>query len=304
MIVVRIGLASDRKIIDATTHIGSFAAVAHPHGHSDRNMPRLRVPQASYEMKDITVEITQLLESTSMNFVLDEGASAARHEVRKSRSSAGQPSQKSAPSQPSDDTSVWDQRDPRTHPQGYPAVEARASILNTLCESQSPQPAAFTALCLLRHGLSRRPARLPGFRKATRQRALHHTSFDPWVSDCQTHHSLCLGIFIKMIPFAEKYNTRVILLNRRDYPGARPYTAQELALVQPVDADIDEKARDMPWLFMRDRAVELYEWLAIAVKEGTILPVDPQTSTGGVIVAGWSFGAVWMTAFLAHVATT
>ncbi|KAI9066152.1 hypothetical protein FKP32DRAFT_1589894 [Trametes sanguinea] len=110
------------------------------------------------------------------------------------------------------------------------------------------------------------------------------------------------GIFIKVIPFAEKYNTRVILLNRRDYPGARPYTEQELALVQPVDAasDIDEQARDMPWLFMRDRAVELYEWLAIAVKEGTILPVDPQTSTGGVIVAGWSFGAVWMTAFLAH----
>ncbi|OSC98842.1 hypothetical protein PYCCODRAFT_1438830 [Trametes coccinea BRFM310] len=108
------------------------------------------------------------------------------------------------------------------------------------------------------------------------------------------------GIFTKMIPFAEKYNTRIVLLNRRDYPGARPYTDQELAFVQPANAETDEDAREGPWLFMRDRAAELYEWLAIAVKEGTILPVDHHTNIGGVIVAGWSFGAVWMTAFLAH----
>ncbi|KAI9066153.1 hypothetical protein FKP32DRAFT_1566382 [Trametes sanguinea] len=106
MIIVRIGLASDRKVIDPTTHISSFAAVSHPHGHSNGNMPRVRVPQGSYEMKDITVEITHFLESTSMGFVVDEGASAAQHEVRKSRSFAGESSQKSAPSQPSDDTAV------------------------------------------------------------------------------------------------------------------------------------------------------------------------------------------------------
>ncbi|KAI8973137.1 hypothetical protein BD414DRAFT_468831 [Trametes punicea] len=109
------------------------------------------------------------------------------------------------------------------------------------------------------------------------------------------------GIFTKMLPFAEKYNVRIVLLNRRDYPGSQPYSEEDLALLRPAaDEEAQARAREEAWTFMRRRAAELYDWLATAVKDGTILPVDRETGTGGVIVAGWSFGTVWMTAFLAH----
>ncbi|CDO76397.1 hypothetical protein BN946_scf184937.g11 [Trametes cinnabarina] len=104
-----------------------------------------------------------------------------------------------------------------------------------------------------------------------------------------------------MIPFAENYNTRIMLLNRRDYPGARPYTAQELALVKPVKDDADGQAIERAWQFMRDRAAELYEWLARAVKEGKILPYDPLTETGGVIIAASDVHGVNLTSVVRRV---
>ncbi|CDO76396.1 hypothetical protein BN946_scf184937.g10 [Trametes cinnabarina] len=106
LIIVRIGLASDRKVVDPTTHISSFAAVPHRPGESNSHMPRWRAPRGSYEMKDITMDITQFLESTSMGFVANEELSTARGEAQKSRSFAAEASQKSLHSQPSDDTAV------------------------------------------------------------------------------------------------------------------------------------------------------------------------------------------------------
>ncbi|KAI0761772.1 hypothetical protein BD413DRAFT_616770 [Trametes elegans] len=42
------------------------------------------------------------------------------------------------------------------------------------------------------------------------------------------------GAFGKLLPLAPHFGCRIIVLNRRDYPGASPYTAEERALLPPV----------------------------------------------------------------------
>ena len=110
------------------------------------------------------------------------------------------------------------------------------------------------------------------------------------------------GSFTKMIPFTDKYNARIVLVNRRDYPGSQPYSEDELALLKPVveGESAEEKTQENLWAYMRDRASELCALLAILAKEGKILPYDRGADTGGAIVAGWSFGSCWLTALLAH----
>ncbi|KAH9896514.1 hypothetical protein C8Q73DRAFT_413243 [Cubamyces lactineus] len=111
----------------------------------------------------------------------------------------------------------------------------------------------------------------------------------------------CVGIFSKLLPLAEKHKIRVLLLNRRDYPGSQPYSEEELALLRPVEGDGGEvQTLDILWAFTRDRAVELYTWLATSVTEGKIQPFDTATRTGGAVLAGWSLGSVWMLCLLAH----
>ncbi|KAI0655017.1 hypothetical protein C8Q70DRAFT_924665 [Cubamyces menziesii] len=109
------------------------------------------------------------------------------------------------------------------------------------------------------------------------------------------------GIFSKLLLLAEKYRIRVLLLNRRDYPGSQPYSEEDLALLRPVKNDGgDAQTLDNLWAFTRDRAVELYTWLATSVTDGTIRSFDRTTRTGGIVLAGWSLGTVWMMSLLAH----
>ncbi|KAH9896515.1 hypothetical protein C8Q73DRAFT_413163 [Cubamyces lactineus] len=109
------------------------------------------------------------------------------------------------------------------------------------------------------------------------------------------------AIFRKLLPFAGTYNARIVLLNRRDYPGSRPYSEDEVALLRPIEGDGGERETcDNLWAFMRARALELYDWVATSVNDGKICAFDPTTGTGGVIVAGWSLGTIWITALLAN----
>ncbi|KAI0367627.1 hypothetical protein BV20DRAFT_949919 [Pilatotrama ljubarskyi] len=116
------------------------------------------------------------------------------------------------------------------------------------------------------------------------------------------------GIFAKLIPLADTYGVRIILLNRREYPGAVPYTAEERALIPSVpskprtDKHEIRSATEMLETFMRDRARELYDALQGLVQERNLPPVHPTSLAGGMVLVGWSMGATWMTALLSHVA--
>ncbi|KAI0643306.1 hypothetical protein C8Q79DRAFT_1012603 [Trametes meyenii] len=120
-----------------------------------------------------------------------------------------------------------------------------------------------------------------------------------WVSDT----------FTKLIPLSQQYNTRVILVNRRDYRGARPYDDAERALLPVLVPELDYKLAEIASatrnidVWMKDRAREVYNLLAALVNDKHLPIANSQHNEGGIIVAGWSFGSVWATALLAHVSS-
>ncbi|KAI1789106.1 hypothetical protein LXA43DRAFT_1155924 [Ganoderma leucocontextum] len=103
-------------------------------------------------------------------------------------------------------------------------------------------------------------------------------------------HNWHSGTFSKVIPLAGNYNTRVILLNRRGYPGSTAFTDEELGAIPKLahDAGEDalEEAKEELGVFMRERARE--------VRRG---------NAGGIVVAGWSFAALWMTSLMTYVSS-
>ncbi|PIL34449.1 hypothetical protein GSI_03225 [Ganoderma sinense ZZ0214-1] len=119
------------------------------------------------------------------------------------------------------------------------------------------------------------------------------------------------GTFSRLIPLAASsgYNTRLVLLNRRDYPGSTPYTDEERAMVAKLTPDDSEDAAMLAKAgvrfgrFLRDRAREVFDFLEDLVRHDHIPPAQHSKNTGGIVVAGWSLGALWMTSLLAYAPT-
>ncbi|KAI1789103.1 hypothetical protein LXA43DRAFT_1155846 [Ganoderma leucocontextum] len=104
--------------------------------------------------------------------------------------------------------------------------------------------------------------------------------------------------FRKMLPLAKASNARLILANRRDYVGATPFTIQERAELFTAAAVTNtgepEAARTKILAWMRERAREVYNLLVHIVAEYNIPLTRPGANTGGVVVAGLSFGTALM----------
>ncbi|EJF62068.1 hypothetical protein DICSQDRAFT_12150, partial [Dichomitus squalens LYAD-421 SS1] len=114
------------------------------------------------------------------------------------------------------------------------------------------------------------------------------------------------GVFAKLVPIAGRFNARVVLVNRQDYPGAEPFTLEERAELLKAAIELKTNplsARDRLDVFMKGQAREIYDLLIHLVAEHHIPPARPEANTGGIIIGGWSFGASWMTALLANVAS-
>ncbi|TBU23391.1 hypothetical protein BD311DRAFT_703965 [Dichomitus squalens] len=110
------------------------------------------------------------------------------------------------------------------------------------------------------------------------------------------------GVFGKLIPLAHKYNVRLVLVNRRDYPGAVPYTAEERAhlLTISIESQADPAAAQPKMVaFMKNGGHDLHDLLVSFVATNNIPLSRSENSTGGIVLAGWSLGTCWMTAFLA-----
>ena len=109
-----------------------------------------------------------------------------------------------------------------------------------------------------------------------------------------------------MLPFAKQHNTRLVIVNRHDYPGGPSYSDEERTLLQgcavpPANPEEAVARRNKLMEFMNDRGREVYEYLQ-ALVENDHLPL-PQAgrNAGGIVVGGWSFGTVWMLALLNYV---
>ena len=125
-------------------------------------------------------------------------------------------------------------------------------------------------------------------------------------TDIILSYTLALGVFRKLLPLARTHNARVILLNRRDFPGTEPYTEEELALLPPPPGE--EQAGTFTEgpnvrAFMQARARELYDFLVDLVRRDGIPRAQRERNFGGIVVVGWSFGVTWMSALLSHVAS-
>ncbi|EIM89469.1 alpha/beta-hydrolase [Stereum hirsutum FP-91666 SS1] len=100
------------------------------------------------------------------------------------------------------------------------------------------------------------------------------------------------GNFARLLPHASSYGIRIILLNRRDYPGSSPLTDdQHSRLHQSLSDDDDSRANIQQ--HMNEQAKELYDFLEAFAREEKLAPRS-------MIVGGWSFGSAWITAILAY----
>ncbi|KAM5540104.1 hypothetical protein V8D89_006244 [Ganoderma adspersum] len=108
------------------------------------------------------------------------------------------------------------------------------------------------------------------------------------------------GIFAKLIPLAAGQNARVVLVNRRDYPGAAPFPPEHCALLQAATTSDTSAAHATLAAFMQERAREVYDLLARFVQANKIPLAQHEEKKGGIVLGGWSFGTAWMSSLLAH----
>ncbi|KAI0702380.1 alpha/beta-hydrolase [Cerioporus squamosus] len=112
------------------------------------------------------------------------------------------------------------------------------------------------------------------------------------------------GIFTKLLPLAGAKNARLVLVNRRDYPGATPYTPEERIVLEGALKSDPATARKQLLAYAKERAREVYTLLAQFVADNDIPPRRPEPANeGGIVLVGWSFGTIWMTSLLANVAS-
>lgn len=103
-----------------------------------------------------------------------------------------------------------------------------------------------------------------------------------------------------MIPSAAKNNVRVILVNRRGHPGSDPLNEEERATIKAVEDASKEDAFPVWHAFMKDRALDIYDFLCQIVEKEN-LPAA-QGDSGGIVLAWWSLGNIWLLPFLCHAA--
>ncbi|THU97254.1 alpha/beta-hydrolase [Dendrothele bispora CBS 962.96] len=104
-------------------------------------------------------------------------------------------------------------------------------------------------------------------------------------------HTFHSGLFKRIIPVAHARNYRMIVVNRREYPGSTPYTEEELKVFAEGP---DDNAR-MKLLLSEGSNLAL-------LLDGLIQSLSlPQS--GGVAVAGWSLGSLYALLLLASITT-
>jgi hypothetical protein len=102
-----------------------------------------------------------------------------------------------------------------------------------------------------------------------------------------------LAVFRRILPFTQKRNLRIILLNRRDYPGSSPYSDEDLKKCSPTsDAETAES-------FYRTVGEEYVTFMAWLVDHANIPPISSDGKKGGIALMAWSAGNAYTIPVLA-----
>ncbi|KAI9057901.1 hypothetical protein FKP32DRAFT_1597861 [Trametes sanguinea] len=138
----------------------------------------------------------------------------------------------------------------------------------------------------------------------TALRATHDTGAPPGSKDYTTlvlihGYRWQPAVFKQLLPLAGKFNARIVLLARRDYPGALPYSDAERATIarlynSPRSPTTEAEMAEVLAAHGRD----VYEFLMDYVARERIPPA--KQGRGGIMLVGWSLGAASITALLAN----
>ncbi|KAH8077394.1 hypothetical protein BXZ70DRAFT_911358 [Cristinia sonorae] len=103
------------------------------------------------------------------------------------------------------------------------------------------------------------------------------------------------GVFTRILPYAAKYRTRIVLVNRRDYPGAAPLDGAELEQLQVAKtaATGSPEAVEILRGYFKERAKEIHGLLERFI-------ISERLSKNSVVVVGWSLGVTFLNALLAY----
>jgi len=99
-----------------------------------------------------------------------------------------------------------------------------------------------------------------------------------------------------MIPFAAANRARLILVNRRDYPGSTPLSDTELASLGSQDMETRAKA-------LAQQGLDIGLFLAWLIREEEIPPMSIDVDgnqQGGIALVAWSLAHTPMAGFLAY----
>ncbi|KDQ57501.1 hypothetical protein JAAARDRAFT_47456 [Jaapia argillacea MUCL 33604] len=108
-----------------------------------------------------------------------------------------------------------------------------------------------------------------------------------------------LGTFRRLIPYAAQHNLRLVLVNRRDYPGSSPTSPDELGKLASPDKDVQAEG-------MKDMGLEIAAFLEWYIKNQDVprlsrSRVEGEHDSGGVSLLAWSSGNATSLPMLAHV---
>ncbi|KAH8111951.1 hypothetical protein DFH11DRAFT_559094 [Phellopilus nigrolimitatus] len=101
------------------------------------------------------------------------------------------------------------------------------------------------------------------------------------------------GVFKRLLPLAPLHAIRLVLVNRRDYPGSSPYTDTDLAQINGNDAIAHDN-------FQRARGIELATFVRCFVELEKVPQASPDGKSGGVSLTGWSSGNFYTLPLLAY----
>ncbi|KAL5513086.1 hypothetical protein ACEPAH_3484 [Sanghuangporus vaninii] len=100
-------------------------------------------------------------------------------------------------------------------------------------------------------------------------------------------------IFKRLLPLAANHNLRLVVVNRRDYPGSSPYTEEELDVIRKDN----ETGNDG---FGRGQAAELAQFIRTFIEKEHIPKPALKYRDGGIVLLSWSSGNGYTLPLLAY----
>lgn len=87
---------------------------------------------------------------------------------------------------------------------------------------------------------------------------------------------------------------RFVAVNRRDYPGSTPLSADEIGV---LNSGTDDQKAD----FLKARGVEFATFVDLFAEKNSLPPISADGSTGGFAILGWSLGCSFALASVAAI---